>query len=644
MVDDAIVVVENISRHLEADMDPMAAAMLGAKEIGFTVLSISVSLVAVFIPILLMNGLVGRLFREFAVTLSVAILVSMIISLTTTPMMCAYLLKRHGDQRHGWMYNASERVFDLILAFYSWTLRGVLKHRFITLLVTIGTIVGTGYLYVIVPKGFFPQQDTGRMIGMVKADQNISYTAMEGMLKRFAAVMCADPNVVCLSASTGGTSGASNQARMFVTLKPLEEREMIDDPVLGRRHVSVDEVIKGLRPKLAKIPGGFLSLQGVQDLRVGARASPAQFDYTIQSDSLEDLKVWGPKLLVAMRKLPGLVDVDTNQQNRGLAAGLEIDRRTAAILGINSQAIDDTLYDAFGQRQVSTMYMPLNQYHVVLEVEPEFRKDPTALRQVYVRGRDNMQVPITEITRYSAGSTPLVVNHTGLFPSVTISFNLEPGVSLGDAVNRIEDMQLSMGMPAGIHGSFSGTAQAFQNSLGNQPWLILAALVSVYIVLGVLYESYIHPITILSTLPSAGVGRLLALIYTRGELNVMALIGIILLIGIVKKNAIMMIDFALEAERNGGKSSHDAIYEACVLRFRPITMTTMAALLGAVPLAVGSGVGAELRRPMGIAICGGLIFSQMLTLYTTPIVYLYLDRIRLWFAHRRHDKSVPEGI
>ncbi len=630
VVDDAIVVVENISRHLEANMSPMEAAMLGAKEIGFTVLSISVSLVAVFIPILLMNGIVGRLFREFAVTLSVAIFVSMLISLTTTPMMCAFLLKSEHEQKRGALYNASERVFDGILAFYEMTLAIVLRMRALTMLVALGTIAFTVYLYVIVPKGFFPQQDTGRLIGNIQADQNISYEAMDHLLTRFATVVSMDDAVDSVTASIGGTQGGSaNASRMFVTLKPLRIRKLNADEVIGR-----------LRKELIGIPGGTLTFQSVPDLRIGARVSSAQYQYTLQADNLDDLKIWGPKLLREMRGLDKtIVDVITDQQNRGLQAGLTFDRLTASILGISTQAVDDTLYDAFGQRQVSTMYMPLNQYHVVLEVEPEFRRNPATLKHLYVRGRNGAQIPVTEISRYASGNTPLAVNHSGLFPSATISFNLRPGVSLGEAVQQVEELQQKLGLPPSIRGSFQGTAQAFQAALSNQILLILAALVTVYIVLGVLYESYIHPITILSTLPSAGVGALLALLWCRTELNVMALIGIILLIGIVKKNAIMMIDFALEAERNEGKSPEDAIFEACVLRFRPITMTTMAALLGGLPLALGTGVGSELRKPMGIAIVGGLIFSQMLTLYTTPVVYLYLDKFRLFLERLRHKPA-----
>ena len=483
-------------------------------------------------------------------------------------------------------------------------------------------------MYVIVPKGFFPQQDTGRIIGSIQADQKTSFQAMDILLKRFAATCGADPAVQGVIAFTGGSGGAANAGRVFIMLKPLEERK-----------ISADEVIGRLRPELAKIPGGSLFLQAMQDLRIGGRATGAQYQFTLHGTDLNELNFWGPKLLAKMRKLNGLVDLNSDQQNRGLQAGLTFDRLMAASLGISPQAIDDTLYDAFGQRQVSTMYMPLNQYHVVLEVDSQFRENPDALRHLYVRGTGGTQIPIGEITRYSGDTTPLLINHSGLSPSVTISFNLAPGFALGDAVKEIQAARQELGIPATITGSFQGTAQAFQASLRNEPYLILAALVTVYIVLGILYESYIHPITILSTLPSAGVGALLALLYCKAELNVMSLIGIILLIGIVKKNAIMMIDFALEAERNEGKSPEAAIFEACILRFRPITMTTMAALLGGLPLALGTGTGSELRRPLGIAIVGGLIFSQMLTLYTTPVVYLYLDRFRLWGLRMRTSRG-----
>jgi multidrug efflux pump len=625
VVDDAIVVIENISRHLEAGMSPMAASLQGAKEIGFTVLSISVSLVAVFIPILLMNGLVGRLFREFAVTLSVAIMVSLVISLTTTPMMCAHMLKSKDDEQHGRLFRLSERMFDLMVGFYARTLGWVLRHQRLTMLVTLSTIGFTVYLYIIVPKGFFPQQDTGRLVGNLVADQDTSFQAMDFLMKRFVGVVLEDPAVAGLTISTGGNSGATNSARMFVTLKPLGSKRWFPSRSNGEeRLLSADEVIARLRGKLAKIPGATLYLSAYQELRIGGRPSSAQYQYTVRGDNLEDLKHWGPELLREMRKIPGLADVNTDQQDKGLQSALSIDRVAAARLGVTIQQIDDTLYDAFGQRMVSTMYKPLNQYHVIMEVEPAFWQNPDALRHVYVSGQNGAQIPLSALYKYSSKRTPLSVNHSGQFPSVTLSFNLEPGMSLGQAVPLIEEMAGSLGMPESIQGSFQGTAQAFQASLSNQPLLILAALVTVYIVLGILYESFIHPLTILSTLPSAGVGALLALLACGMELNVMGLIGILLLIGIVKKNAIMMIDFALEAERNHGKSPEAAIYEACLLRFRPITMTTLAALLGGLPLALGSGNGAELRQPLGITIVWGLIFSQMLTLYTTPVVYLYM--------------------
>jgi multidrug efflux pump len=629
VVDDAIVVIENISRHLEEGMPPMAAALRGAKEIGFTVLSISISLVAVFIPILLMSGIVGRLFREFAVTLSVAIAVSLVISLTTTPMMCAYMLKSKGVERHGWLYLATERILDGIVGWYAKTLGWVLRHQRFTLLVTLSTVGFTVYLYVIVPKGFFPQQDTGRLTGNLLADQDTSFQAMHFLMKRFADAVLEDEAVSGLTVSTGGTSGATNSARMFITLRPLEERRM-----------TADEVIARLRRNLSALPGATLYMSAYQELRIGGRASSAQYQYTVRGDNLEDLKTWGPKLRDAMRKLPGLIDVNSDQQNGGLQSSLNIDRVAAARLGITMQQIDDTLYDAFGQRMISTIYKPLNQYHVVMQVEHAFWQNPDALRHVYITGQNGAKIPLSTLYRYTASNTALSVNHSGQFPSVTMSFNLAPGVSLGEAVEQIEQLTHDLGMPESIQGSFQGTAQAFQASLSNQPWLILAALVAVYIVLGMLYESFIHPLTILSTLPSAGVGALLALLACGTELNVMGLIGILLLIGIVKKNAIMMIDFALEAERDHGKLPEAAIYEACLLRFRPITMTTMAALLGGLPLALGTGNGAELRRPLGIAIVGGLIFSQMLTLYTTPVVYLYMDRLRLGFARRRHPGTI----
>jgi multidrug efflux pump len=626
VVDDAIVVIENITRHLEEGIPPFQAALLGAREIGFTVLSISVSLVAVFIPILLMNGIVGRLFREFAVTLSVAIGISMIVSLTTTPMMCAWLLKSQHDQRRGPIYVATERLFDWVLAIYERTLRFVLRHQFSTLVVTLSTIAVTVYLYVIVPKGFFPQQDTGRLSGNLQADQDTSFQAMSRLMQQFTTTVLDDPAVEGLIAFTGGGGGggggnSTNSARMFVTLKSRAERG-----------ATADEVINRISAKTAAIPGATLYLQSTQDLRIGGRSSSAQYQYTLKGDNLDDLNHWSPRLLREIRTLPGLTAVNSDQYNKGLQARLSIDRATAARLGITLQQIDDTLYDAFGQRQVSTIYKSLNQYHVVMELEPAFWQNPDSLRDVYTRGPNNQQIPLTEFFRNEVRSTSLAVNHSGQFPSVTMSYNLLPGTSLGDVVPAIEKAATDLGLPDTIQGRFQGTAQAFRDALDNQPLLILAALVTVYIVLGVLYESYIHPLTILSTLPSAGVGALLALLICKTELNVMALIGILLLIGIVKKNAIMMIDFALEAERHHDKSPEEAIFQACLLRFRPIIMTTLAALLGGLPLALGTGEGSELRRPLGIAIVGGLIFSQMLTLYTTPVVYLYLDRLRLRFS------------
>jgi multidrug efflux pump len=628
VVDDAIVVIENITRHLEAGAAPLEAALGGAKEIGFTVLTISVSLVAVFIPILLMGGIVGRLFREFAVTLSAAIFVSMLVSLTTTPMMCARLLKPHDAERHGRIYRANERTFEWFLRRYERTLGWVLRHQGVTLTVALVTMAATICLYVLIPKGFFPQQDVGRLTGTIMADQDTSFQAMNDRVGQFVEIVMQDPAVDTVVAYVGGGGSALNTGRMNVNLKDLAERKL-----------SADQVIARLRGKLADIPGATLYFQADQDLRVGGRRSNAQYQYTLEGDSVKDLDDWSPRVYDALRTLPELADVNSDQQTQGLQASLVIDRGTASRLGISSQLIDDTLYDAFGQRFVSTTYTPLNQYHVVLEVDPTFWQSPDGLRYTFVRASNGSQVPLSAFTHYARDTAPLAINHQGQFPAVTLSFNLPPGVALGDAVTAIENAERGIGLPASIHGSFEGTAQAYQASLASEPLLIAAALITVYIVLGVLYESYIHPITILSTLPSAGVGALVALFVCHTELSVIALIGIILLVGIVKKNAIMMIDFALEAERTQGKPPEAAIFQACLLRFRPITMTTMSALLGGLPLAIGLGTGSELRRPLGITIVGGLLFSQMLTLYTTPVVYLYLDRLRLWWE-RRHQPGL----
>ncbi len=630
VVDDAIVVLENVSRHIESGETPMKAALAGAREVGFTVLSMSLSLIAVFIPILLMGGIVGRYFREFAVTLSAAILISLVLSLTTTPMMCSRLLGGNRRRRHGRLYAWSERTFASLHDGYRTSLAWVLDHGLLMMAILLVTIGLNVYLYIVIPKGFFPQQDTGRLIGFIQADQSISFQAMQPKLAAFIDIVRSDPAVENVVGFTGGQQ--RNTGMMFVQLKPLSERE------------SADRIIARLRVKLAKEPGANLFLNPVQDIRIGGRQSQATYQYTLQADDLDELRTWEPRIRQAMSQLPELVDVNTDQQDKGLQTSLVIDRDAAARVGVTPRMIDTTLNDAFGQRQVSTIYSALNQYHVVMEAAPRYWQSPDALDSVYVATSRGAQVPLSAIAHYASTNTPLGVNHQSQFVASTISFNLPEGVSLGNATRAIGAALARIGVPDTVRGSFQGTARAFQESLASQPWLILAALLTVYIVLGVLYESYVHPITILSTLPSAGVGALLALMLFRTEFSVMALIGVILLIGIVKKNAIMMIDFALEAERHRGLDSRSAIFEACLLRFRPIMMTTMAAMLGAIPLALGTGNGAELRRPLGISIVGGLIVSQLLTLYTTPVVYLYLDRFSVRLRERRaRRRSAPQG-
>ena len=698
VVDDAIVVLENVSRHIEAGMPRVEAAIRGSGEVAFTVMSMSISLIAVFIPILLMGGIVGRLFREFAMTLSVAILISLAVSLTTTPMMCALLLRRTPHAREGGFHRATERFFAAMLRGYDRSLGWALDHPRLILAILLATVVTNIHLYRTIPKGFFPQQDTGRINGAIQADQSSSFQLMREKLQQFMAIIQKDPAVEFAVGFTGG--GQTNGGFVFMALKPLSERK-----------ISADQVIRRLRGQLAQVAGATLFLQAVQDIRVGGRAANAQYQYTLQADTVDELYTWAPKILAELQKAPQLTDVNSDQQNRGLETDITIDRETAARLGLTVAQIDNTLYDAFGQRQVSTIYNDRNQYHVVMEVAPKYWQNPDALKDVYIStsggsvggvqgtnavagtvtgangaGRnaaaaaaarnaaatvasdsarnlalnsigntgkgaastgaavstraENM-VPLSTVTRFGPGNIPLAINHQGLFVASTISFNLAPGSSLSDAVTVINEAMTRLGVPASIHGNFQGTARAFEASLRNQPWLILAALIAIYIVLGILYESYIHPLTILSTLPSAGVGAVSALMLFNTEFSIMALIGVILLIGLVKKNAIMMIDFALDAERTKGLGSRQAIYEACLLRFRPIMMTTSAALFGALPLAIGLGDGGELRRPLGIAIVGGLIVSQMLTLYTTPVIYLYLDRLSLWFEEFRGGRRSP---
>jgi multidrug efflux pump len=681
VVDDAIIVLENVSRHIEAGMGRIDAALQGAREVGFTVVSMSLSLIAVFIPILLMSGIVGRLFREFAVTLSIAILISMVVSLTTTPMMCAYVLRPHSDRPPGRFFRWNERGFAALQRWYGNSLRLVLRHPLLTMLVFLATVILNIHLYVTIPKGFFPQQDTGRIVGGIRADQSISFQAMRRKFRQFMQIIREDPAIESVAGFTGGFS--TNSGFVFATLKPLSERK-----------ISADQVIARLRPKLAQVPGANLFLAAVQDIRVGGRQSNAQYQFTLQADSLPDLYEWGPKLVEALRQDQSVItDVDSDQQQRGLQVNLTIDRDAAARLGVSTRSISSTLYDAFGQRQVSTIYNALNQYHVVMEVAPEYWENPERLKDIYVSttggaisgaqatgaivsttplaagavdptaavrnqrtnqiavsGRGSastgaavsttpeQMIPLSQLTKYEFGTTPLAVNHQGLFVASTISFNLVPGKTLSDAVAYLNATMHEIGLPSTVHGSFQGTARAFQQNLGNQLLLVLAALTAVYIVLGILYESYIHPITILSTLPSAGIGALLALKVTNVEFSLIAMIGVLLLIGIVKKNAIMMIDVALERERSDGLDPAEAIHQAAVLRFRPILMTTMAAILGALPLAIGFGDGAELRQPLGISIIGGLLVSQILTLYTTPVIYLYLDRFR------KRDRDRPSRV
>ena len=649
VVDDAIVVIENITRYLEMGLTPYEAAMKGSKEIGFTVLSMSLSLIAVFIPILLMGGIVGKLFREFAVTLSVAIAVSLLVSLTTTPMLCARFLKAHDESRHGRIYRASEQAFNWLHNEYAGGLRWVLRHQILILCVVFGTVALNVYLFIIVPFGFFPQQDTGRLGGQTRAAQDISFDSMKIKQQTLAQIVLDDPAIQSVTAFVGGGGpggGSSNIGNMFIALKPLDQRpyrpysndwtdRLRKILHIHTGHVTADDVVNGLRGKLTSVPGAPLILQVQQDLSTGARSGAAQYQYTLSDEDLDELNAWAPQLLNRMRTMPELRDVNSDQQNQGLAANLLIDRDAASRLGVSVAAIDSVLYDAFGQREVSTMYTALNQYYVVMEVDPKYQLSPDALDGIFVKSSTGSMVPLSAIAKFAEQRTALQVNHQGQYPAVTLTFNLAPNVALGDAVTALQKAQREMGMPSTIHPTFQGTAQAFQDSKANMPWLILAALTAVYIVLGILYESLIHPLTILSTIPPAGVGALLALMLVGTELSIIALIGIILLIGIVKKNAIMMIDFALQAERDEGLPPIEAIYKSCLLRFRPIMMTTMAALFGGLPLAIGMGVGSELRKPLGITIVGGLIVSQMLTLFTTPVVYLFFDRLQ-WRVMKLH--------
>ena len=634
VVDDAIVMIENIFRYIEQGEKPLQAALKGAEQIGVTIISLTVSLIAGLIPLLFMGDVVGRLFREFAVTLSVTILVSAAVSLTLTPMMCSRLLKAKADQKkRGRFYEASERVWDRVITFYSQTLQWVLKRQRATLVVAVATLAATILLYVIVPKGFFPVQDTGVIQGISEADESVSFSAMAVRQQALAQVILQDPAVESLSSFIGvdGINTTLNSGRILINLKPLEERK-----------ISASAVMRRLQPELAKVDGITLYMQPIQDLTVEDRVSQTQYQYTLEDANADELNQWTTKLLARLQTLPELRDMATDQQTHGLQARLVIDRVTASRLGITPQAIDNALYDAFGQRQISTLFTQLNQYHVILETLPDFQRNPSKLNDIYVLSTSGTAVPLGAFTHFESGTAPLSINHQGQFPAVTISFNLAPGVALGEATKAIENEQKKLGIPLSVQASFQGTAQAFIASLSNEPLLILAAIVTVYLILGVLYESYIHPITILSTLPSAGAGAILALLISGTELGVVALIGIILLIGIVQKNAIMMIDFALDLERKEKKPPQEAIYQACLLRLRPILMTTFAAMFGGLPLALGNGVGSELRKPLGIAIVGGLIVSQVLTLYTTPVIYLYFSRLAARFSPARAT-SVPEA-
>ncbi|MBN8891864.1 MAG: efflux RND transporter permease subunit, partial [Rhodospirillales bacterium] len=631
VVDDAIVVLENIYRHIEAGDRPMEAALKGAGEIGFTVVSISVSLIAVFIPLLLMGGIIGRLFREFAMTLSIAVVVSAVVSLTLTPMMCSRFL-RHDHGEHGLAYRVVERFFDGMLGFYRRTLDVALRYSLVTLLVFLATVTLTGYLFIVIPKGFFPQQDTGVLIGISQAAQDVSFREMSRRQEALGAVLMTDPDIEAYSSTIGaGVAGQTgNNGRFFIALKPF-----------GERHATAQEIIARLRPKLAKVEGAQLFLQAAQDIRVGGRPSKTQYQYTLQDADVHELYAWAPKVLAKLRTLPMLRDLATDQQNGGTTATLTIDRDAAARFGIQPQVIDDTLYDALGQRQVTQYFTQVNTYKVILEVLPEMQGDLSVLDKLYVKSSTGQAVPLSTFVKVDSNTVaPLSISHQSQFPAVTLSFNLAQGAALGDAVAAVTKAMRELGTPVSLLGTFQGTAQAFQSSLSSQPYLLAAAVITVYIILGILYESYILPLTILSTIPSAGVGALLMLMLFHYDLSVIAIIGILLLIGIVKKNGIMMVDFAITAERRDGQAPLDAIRQACLLRFRPIMMTTMAAMFSGLPLMIGTGAGSELRRPLGFAMVGGLLVSQLLTLYTTPVIYLYLDRLQRWLSPTR-GRTMP---